>query len=195
MTDAVKALRQDMEQETADELLCRQRHHLAPSDAIRPIVLVAEGNAALVICDEPRIRDRHPVSVARQIGEHRLRPRERLLDIDEPLLPAQRFERCSEGGGRRQLGEATCKMRSAVGCERRRAFPARGAGTAATAPGPAGRNGGAARQGTKRSPSSESPPPGTIMCTCGWWVSAEPQVCSTAVMAMLAPNAGDRRRW
>ncbi len=23
------------------------------------------------------------------------------------------------------------------------------------------------------------PPPGTIMCTCGWWVSAEPQVWST----------------
>ena len=23
------------------------------------------------------------------------------------------------------------------------------------------------------------PPPGTIMCTCGWWVSAEPQVCRT----------------
>jgi hypothetical protein len=21
------------------------------------------------------------------------------------------------------------------------------------------------------------PPPGTIMCTCGWWVSADPQVC------------------
>jgi hypothetical protein len=37
-------------------------------------------------------------------------------------------------------------------------------------------------------PSNEMPPPGTIMCTCGWWVSAEPQVCSTEVMPMWAPR-------
>ncbi len=34
----------------------------------------------------------------------------------------------------------------------------------------------AGREDTQRSPSSEMPPPGTIMWTCGWWVSAEPQV-------------------
>ena len=37
-------------------------------------------------------------------------------------------------------------------------------------------------------PSSDSPPPGTIMCTCGWCVIAEPQVWSTAVMPILAPS-------
>ena len=25
-------------------------------------------------------------------------------------------------------------------------------------------------------------------CTCGWWVSAEPHVCSTSVAPMLAPR-------
>ena len=25
-------------------------------------------------------------------------------------------------------------------------------------------------------------------CTCGWWVSAEPQVCNTSVAPMLAPR-------
>ena len=44
------------------------------------------------------------------------------------------------------------------------------------------------RQDTQRSPSSEMPPPGTIMWTCGWWVIAEPQVWSTAVMPMRAPR-------
>ena len=39
------------------------------------------------------------------------------------------------------------------------------------------------RQAIQRSPSGEMPPPGTMMWTCGWWVSAEPQVCSTAVNA------------
>jgi hypothetical protein len=34
----------------------------------------------------------------------------------------------------------------------------------------------------QRLPSGASPPPGTIMCTCGWWVIAEPQVWSTDVM-------------
>src|SRR5271166_1763031 len=44
------------------------------------------------------------------------------------------------------------------------------------------------REATHRDPSSESPPPGTIICTCGWWVRVEPQVCSTAVMPILAPR-------
>jgi hypothetical protein len=34
-------------------------------------------------------------------------------------------------------------------------------------------------------PSAEMPPPGTIMCTCGWWVMAEPHVCSTEVKPIL----------
>ena len=44
------------------------------------------------------------------------------------------------------------------------------------------------RQDTQRLPSNEMPPPGTIMCTCGWWVSAEPQVCRTEVMPTRAPR-------
>jgi hypothetical protein len=40
----------------------------------------------------------------------------------------------------------------------------------------------------QREPSSEMPPPGTIMCTCEWWVMVEPQVWSTAVMPILAPR-------
>jgi hypothetical protein len=32
------------------------------------------------------------------------------------------------------------------------------------------------------------PPPGTIMCTRGWWVSADPQVWSTAVRADALGN-------
>ena len=49
MADAVKALRQDMEQEAADELVRRQRHDFAARQAVRAIVLVAEGDAALVM--------------------------------------------------------------------------------------------------------------------------------------------------
>ena len=44
------------------------------------------------------------------------------------------------------------------------------------------------RHATQRSPSSEMPPPGTIMWTCGWCVIAEPQVCSTLVSPIRAPR-------
>ena len=81
MTDAVKALGQDVEHKAADELVRRQRHHLAPGQAVSPVVLVAEGDAALIMGDKPCIRDGHAVSVARQIGKHRLRPREGNLSI------------------------------------------------------------------------------------------------------------------
>ena len=44
------------------------------------------------------------------------------------------------------------------------------------------------RQDTPLWPSKETPPPGTIMWTCGWWVSADPQVCSTEVTPIRAPR-------
>ena len=47
----------------------------------------------------------------------------------------------------------------------------------ARAPARAGRSWAGTR--SSAAPSSEMPPPGTIMWTCGWWVSAEPQVWST----------------
>ena len=46
----------------------------------------------------------------------------------------------------------------------------------------------AGRHDTHRLPSSEMPPPGTMMWTCGWWVSAEPQVCNTVVSPTRAPR-------
>ena len=44
------------------------------------------------------------------------------------------------------------------------------------------------RLGIQRVLSSDIPPPGTIIWTCGWWVMAEPQLCSTAVAPMRAPR-------
>ena len=36
----------------------------------------------------------------------------------------------------------------------------------------------------QRDPSSDNPPPGTIQCTWGWCVSADPQECSTMAPAI-----------
>lgn len=37
-------------------------------------------------------------------------------------------------------------------------------------------------------PRERGPPPGTIMWTWGWWVSADPHVCSTEVTPIRAPR-------
>src|SRR3984893_4913983 len=41
------------------------------------------------------------------------------------------------------------------------------------------------RQDTHLRPSKEIPPPRTVMWTCGWWASADPQVCSTEGSAAI----------
>lgn len=47
----------------------------------------------------------------------------------------------------------------------------------------------AARDEIQRVPFSAMPPPGTILCKCGWWVSADPHVRKTAVMPTRAPSS------
>jgi hypothetical protein len=44
----MEATRQDMEQETADELIDRERHDLLPVAAVAAVVLIAEGVASFV---------------------------------------------------------------------------------------------------------------------------------------------------
>jgi len=88
MPDAVEATRQDMEQETADELVDRERHDLLPIAAVTAVILVAEGDVRFVERDQATVRDGDPVRVARQIGKHGFRPRKGRLGIDDPALPA-----------------------------------------------------------------------------------------------------------
>ena len=88
-----------------------KRHGLDPgvagSFASGAIILPAEGDAVIVEGDEAAVGDGDPVGVAGEIGEHRLRPAERALGVDDPLGFAQRRERGVEGGPVRQAGEIT----------------------------------------------------------------------------------------
>jgi len=83
VTDAVEALGQNVEQEAADELVGAERHGTLPVGAVTAIILVAEGDAGVVERDQPAVRDRDAVGVARQVGEHRLRPGEGRLGVDD----------------------------------------------------------------------------------------------------------------
>lgn len=62
----MEAARQDVEQEPTDELVGGERHDLLPVGARAAIVLVAEGDVALVETDDASVRDGDPVRVARQ---------------------------------------------------------------------------------------------------------------------------------
>ena len=57
MADAVEAMWQDMEQETADELVRRECSSRAVAPDDRAVVLVAEGDAGLIVGDQTLIGD------------------------------------------------------------------------------------------------------------------------------------------
>src|ERR1700686_4552164 len=78
--------------EAAYELADIERHRRVPAGAFDPVVLDLERDAVLVDRDQAAVRDGDAVGVARQIGEHGLRARERALGVDEPALFAERGE-------------------------------------------------------------------------------------------------------
>ncbi len=84
VTDAVKALRKNVEQEAADEFVRVQCHGTLAIGAVAAIILVAERDPMLVQRDQPAVRDGDAVGVSRQIGEHRFRPGERWLGGTRP---------------------------------------------------------------------------------------------------------------
>src|SRR3954471_1407619 len=65
--DALKAAWECVQQETAHELAGIQRHHLGPSTLA--IVLPAKADIVAGERNQPTISDRHPMRVARQIGQ------------------------------------------------------------------------------------------------------------------------------
>ncbi len=125
VADAVEPLRQDVEQEAADELVGGDRHRLLPVGAGATIILVAERDAALVEAEEAAVRDRDPVGVAGQIGEHRLRPGEGRLGVDDPALLPDRCEVTQERTPVGEVREAAVEREPA----RSRAAPSAGSGT------------------------------------------------------------------
>jgi hypothetical protein len=88
VADAVKTLRQDVQQKAPNELVRSQGHDPVALGTVAAIVLLAEGHATLIERTQPPVRDRHPVGVTRQIGEHRRRPGEWCFGIDMPRFLA-----------------------------------------------------------------------------------------------------------
>ena len=80
-----KPLRQDVDEEAADELVGGERHDLVAVAALDAVVLPLEGDAVVVERDQAAVGDGDAVGVARQIGQHRLGPAERALGSRRPI--------------------------------------------------------------------------------------------------------------
>jgi hypothetical protein len=70
VADAVEATRQDVDQESADELAGGEYHDLLTIAAIGTIVLPSEGHVGAVAGDQPAVGDGDAVGIARQIGQY-----------------------------------------------------------------------------------------------------------------------------
>ena len=99
----MEAAWQHVDQEAANELADIERHRRVSAGAFDPVILDLERDAPLVDCDQAAVRDGDAVGVARQIGEHGLRARERALGVDEPALLAERGQERRERLGIGQM--------------------------------------------------------------------------------------------
>src|ERR1700744_5019754 len=87
--DAVKSVRQHMDQEAADELLGREGHRLPA--AVVPVILPAEAEFAVIHGQQAVVGDGDAMGIAPYVVEDLSRPGERPLGIDHPLcLPGRR---------------------------------------------------------------------------------------------------------
>ena len=84
ITDSDEALRQQLQEETAQELGCQQRH-LALLATTR-IVLPTEGNAFAVECQQPVIGNGDPVRIPAEIAQDFCRSAEGGFGVDHPVL-------------------------------------------------------------------------------------------------------------
>ena len=93
--DADKAARQDVEQETAQELLRSERHHSLLITV--GIILPAESNPILLESHEAVVGDGHAMGVTGEIAEHMMGTAEGWLGIDHPVLTKQGPQEGAEG--------------------------------------------------------------------------------------------------
>ena len=205
MADAVKSLGQDVEQEAPDELVGGERHRAIPRLPVAAVILVAEGDAALVEaqaggCSRWRRggysgRDRRaPPRARRRAAWHRRTSSSAAAARDGRRRPADRAGRRARR--RRPAGPPR---------GRRRARPGRAGGTGARAPAPAtesraGRISSACRPAISRRParSCEHADGGSLPSPrCGarrWRRSRAPRCLGSAAMVSSVSAAARNSR-
>src|ERR1700730_13625136 len=93
--DADKAARQDVEQETAQELLRTERRHSLLISV--GIILPVESNLVVLKGHEAMVGEGHAMGVAGEIAEHMMGTAEGRLGVDNPVLTEQGTQERAEG--------------------------------------------------------------------------------------------------
>ena len=122
MTDTVEAVRQDVDQEAADELARRQTHDFLAVTGLDAVVLPAERDGLGVRADQAVVRDRDPVGVAAQIGQHRFGAAEGRFGAHHPFRLAQWRKPGGESLGIRKALEVAEERQLACAVQRRQPF-------------------------------------------------------------------------
>ena len=97
--DTVEAVGQDMDHETADDLIGGQLHDPLSVAGLDAVILPAERDGLGISADQAVVRDRHAVRVAAKIGQHRLGATERRFGVDHPFSFSERGQPSGEGPG------------------------------------------------------------------------------------------------
>lgn len=161
MADAVEPVGQGVEDEPADELVCREGHDLRAT--VMAIIPPAESDVINGHVGKPCIGNRDAMGVAAEIGRYQLGTPEGGFGIDDPFDAPQCIEPVGEGSGfasdagspKKPSRPAANAARSSVRNSRRKSRESTRTGR--KKPG---------RQPTQRLPSSEGPPPGTTQWAC-----------------------------
>ena len=105
-----------MDQEAPDELGRGQPHDLLAVAGLDAVIFPAEGDGGCICADQTGVRDRHPVCIAAEVGQHGLGAAEGRFGINNPLGFAERGEPLREGVSIGQLsqiaeeGQLPCAM-------------------------------------------------------------------------------------
>ena len=86
----MKAVREDMHQEAADELVCIKTHDIHTIAALDPVVFPSEEYSVGISADEALVLDRDTVCVAAEIVQHLLGSAKRWFGIHHPFGFAER---------------------------------------------------------------------------------------------------------
>ena len=115
VADTVKTVRQNVQQETADELVRIERHEAVARVAFASIILPLEGDTPAVEGDETGVANGDAVGVAGEISEDGLGSAERTLSVDHPFDTAERLEERLEGIGIMKRGMVAEELKRSLG--------------------------------------------------------------------------------
>ena len=111
VADADEAAWHEVEQEAAEELVCRQAHDTLP--VVMRGVSPAEADLAIREGDQPAVRDADAMGVRAEIAESVLGSAEGPLGVDDPVVTEQDSEPCGEAAWFRERCEVAVELKLA----------------------------------------------------------------------------------